>query len=40
LDLQDRMRHPVAFHAEMMVTSCTSTRPCSRMMHQNLSRQW
>jgi hypothetical protein len=35
LDLQERMRNPIAFHAEIWVTSCTTIRPFNNQMHRN-----
>ena len=36
--LQERMHHPIAFHAEMMVTLCISIKSFSSLMRENLSR--
>ncbi len=35
LDRQERMQNPIAFHAEMMVTSCTTTGHFNNQMQSN-----
>ena len=38
LEVQERMRHPIAFHAEMMGDVCTFIRHFNNLMLLNLSQ--